>query len=185
MLTPRPSSRPPHPSPLPLLRAGIAGAVVLPVAGVVGGAVQVGRGLANQGEAIREKKKGRVWNKVSHAFAHSAAGLCLLHAGTQPLAHAQQHVLAAPLTLRPPAPQETHEWVDPPGQELAAYDADAAAAALGIKPDVDYYALLEVTRDADVATIKRQYYVLARKWHPGARRRRAQARGVVGGRRRQ
>jgi hypothetical protein len=44
--------------------AGIAGAVVLPVAGVVGGAVQVGRGIANQSEATQEKKKGRVWNKV-------------------------------------------------------------------------------------------------------------------------
>jgi hypothetical protein len=38
--------------------------VVLPVAGVVGGAVQVGRGIANQSEASREKKNGRVWNKV-------------------------------------------------------------------------------------------------------------------------
>jgi hypothetical protein len=44
--------------------AGIAGAVVLPVAGVVGGAVQVGRGIANQSEATQEKKKGRIWNKV-------------------------------------------------------------------------------------------------------------------------
>jgi hypothetical protein len=47
-----------------LLPAGIAGAVVLPVAGVVGGAVQVGRGIANQSEAIREKKAGKIWNKV-------------------------------------------------------------------------------------------------------------------------
>lgn len=44
--------------------AGIAGVVVLPVAGVVGGAVQVGRGIANQSEAIREKKAGKIWNKV-------------------------------------------------------------------------------------------------------------------------
>lgn len=47
-----------------VLFAGIAGAVVLPVAGVVGGAVQVGRGIANQSEAIREKKAGKIWNKV-------------------------------------------------------------------------------------------------------------------------
>jgi hypothetical protein len=38
--------------------------VVLPVAGVVGGAVQVGRGIANQSEALREKKAGKIWNKV-------------------------------------------------------------------------------------------------------------------------
>lgn len=50
--------------------AGIAGAVVLPVAGVVGGAVQVGRGIANQSEAIQEQKKGRVWNKVRPPSLH-------------------------------------------------------------------------------------------------------------------
>lgn len=31
---------------------------------------------------------------------------------------------------------------------------------------MDFYALLEVQRDADAAVIKRQYYMLARKWHP-------------------
>jgi hypothetical protein len=63
--------------------------------------------------------------------------------------------------------QETHEWEDPPGTDIQAYDAEAAARQLGIPQGPDYYALLEVTRDADAATIKRQYYILARKWHPG------------------
>jgi hypothetical protein len=40
--------------------------VALPVAGIVGGAVQVGRGLANQKEAIEEKRKGKIWDKVGH-----------------------------------------------------------------------------------------------------------------------
>ncbi|WIA12849.1 hypothetical protein OEZ85_006475 [Tetradesmus obliquus] len=106
------------------IATGIAGAVVLPVAGVVGGAVQVGRGIANQSEATQEKKKGRVWNK------------------------------------------ESRQWEDPPGTELQAYDEAAAQQALGVPPGVDYYALLEVGRDADAATLKRQYYILARKWHP-------------------
>ncbi|KAF8067261.1 ATJ10 [Scenedesmus sp. PABB004] len=108
------------------LATGIAGAVVLPVAGVVGGAVQVGRGLANQSEANQEKKRGRVWDKAAHA------------------------------------------WVDPPGAELQPYDADAADAALGRSRvhGPDFYELLEVSRDADGATLKRQYYVLARKYHP-------------------
>eukprot|EP00882_Tetradesmus_deserticola_P017685 GHRQ01018951.1.p1 GENE.GHRQ01018951.1~~GHRQ01018951.1.p1 ORF type:complete len:312 (+),score=128.67 GHRQ01018951.1:157-1092(+) len=106
------------------IATGIAGAVMLPVAGVVGGAVQVGRGIANQGEATQEKKKGRVWNK------------------------------------------ESREWENPPGTELQAYDEAAAQQALGVPPGVDYYALLEVGRDADAATLKRQYYILARKWHP-------------------
>lgn len=63
--------------------------------------------------------------------------------------------------------QETRQWEDPPGTELQAYDEAAAQQALGIPPGVDYYALLEVGRDADAATLKRQYYILARKWHPG------------------
>ena len=59
--------------------------------------------------------------------------------------------------------------MEPPGTELQAYDPDQAArqAALrGDRPEVDYYALLDVPQDADAATIKRQYYLLARKWHP-------------------
>lgn len=67
--------------------AGIAGAVVLPVAGVVGGAVQVGRGIANQSEAIREKKAGRIWNKVGRASTtgqHPAATMGWLGAGPLP-----------------------------------------------------------------------------------------------------
>lgn len=63
--------------------------------------------------------------------------------------------------------QETHEWEDPPGTDIQTYDPQAAAHQLGITMEVDYYALLEVTREADAATIKRQYYILARKWHPG------------------
>lgn len=63
--------------------------------------------------------------------------------------------------------QETHEWDDPPGTDIQAYDPEAAARQLGIPPELDYYALLEVGREADAATIKRQYYILARKWHPG------------------
>lgn len=63
--------------------------------------------------------------------------------------------------------QETREWEDPPGTDIQAYDAEAAAQQLGIKQDLDYYAMLEVARDADASTIKRQYYILARKYHPG------------------
>jgi hypothetical protein len=63
--------------------------------------------------------------------------------------------------------QETHQWEDPPGTDIQAYDAEAAARQLGITLEVDYYEMLEVSRDADAATIKRQYYILARKWHPG------------------
>jgi hypothetical protein len=70
--------------------AGIAGVVVLPVAGVVGGAVQVGRGIANQSEATREKKAGKIWNKVGSddlLTSTPANGLSSVHpaCSSQPL----------------------------------------------------------------------------------------------------
>ena len=46
------------------LAAGVVGAVVLPVAGVCVGTVQVVRGIANQPEAIMNASKGKVWDQV-------------------------------------------------------------------------------------------------------------------------
>ncbi len=46
------------------VNAGVAGVVVLPVAGIAGGLVQVGRGMANEKDAIDAKKAGKIWNKV-------------------------------------------------------------------------------------------------------------------------
>lgn len=161
--------------------------------------MQVGRGIANQSEAIREKKAGKLWNKVGaglvcltilyhssspspgvHLQCHTFRVACLAH--SSPAVHAclwvaclstavlQLHRAGVWLKWRSGAccpVQETHEWEDPPGTDIQAYDAEAAARQLGIPQGPDYYALLEVTRDADAATIKRQYYILARKWHPG------------------
>lgn len=55
--------------------SGLVGLVALPVAGLVGGAVQIGRGVYNTPEAIREKMDGKVWNKVRCTGIH-----CDLHA---------------------------------------------------------------------------------------------------------
>ena len=46
------------------LAAGVVGAVVLPVAGVCVGTVQIVRGVVNQPEAIVQSSKGRVWDEV-------------------------------------------------------------------------------------------------------------------------
>jgi curved DNA-binding protein CbpA len=121
--------------------AGVAGVVVLPVAGVVGGAVQAGRGLANQAEASREKRAGKVWDR------------------------------------------DRKEWASAPEPGLQPYDAAAAERRARLQREaggeggggtttttttttVDYYTLLEVSRDATPDEIKRSYYHLARKHHP-------------------
>lgn len=63
--------------------------------------------------------------------------------------------------------QEQRVWVAQPESALTTYDAAAATRRqyMGLAgPQLDYYALLEVPRDATPQQIKRQYYVLARKY---------------------
>ena len=43
--------------------AGLAGAIVLPATGVAVGLTQVGRGILNTPEAVRERSKGKQWDK--------------------------------------------------------------------------------------------------------------------------
>ena len=54
---------------LKLSCAGVAGAVLLPVAGLGVGVAQVVRGAVNTPEAVRELNKGRFWDQViSHVI---------------------------------------------------------------------------------------------------------------------
>ncbi|KAF6258756.1 hypothetical protein COO60DRAFT_1701147 [Scenedesmus sp. NREL 46B-D3] len=73
--------------------------------------------------------------------------------------------------------QERRTWVEQPQCAVTTYSAAAAAAAtahwqrpglplLQANAQLDYYALLEVQRDASPEQIKRQYYKLARRHHP-------------------
>lgn len=45
---------------------GVAGAVLLPVAGLGVGVAQIVRGAVNTPEAVRELNKGRFWDQVRH-----------------------------------------------------------------------------------------------------------------------
>jgi hypothetical protein len=64
------------PSPAPALttaaapRAGIAGAVILPVTGLSVGVVQACRGAINQPEAIAAASQGKIWDTVRRAEPH-------------------------------------------------------------------------------------------------------------------
>lgn len=48
----------------PIRHTGVAGAVILPVAGLGVGVAQVIRGAANTPEAIKESRQGRYWDQV-------------------------------------------------------------------------------------------------------------------------
>lgn len=44
--------------------AGVVGAAVMPVVGVTVGMVQIVRGVANTGEAIRQRANNKIWDEV-------------------------------------------------------------------------------------------------------------------------
>ena len=69
--------------------------------------------------------------------------------------------------------EEKREWMDKPdGAIVTAESAQESQRRVNAvfrkaKGDVDFYELLELTPDATPEQIKRQYYILAKKWHPG------------------
>ncbi|KAI8474506.1 MAG: DnaJ-like protein [Monoraphidium minutum] len=136
------------------LAAGIAGLVVAPVAGArQEGAAGFAKGLATG-----------VAGCVALPLAGVAASVVQVGRGVVNSVEAIDAKKAGKVWDK-----ESRSWQEPPGSEVAPYDAEEAArrAALrGEGPSVDYYALLEVSRDANAADVKRQYYKLARQWHP-------------------
>jgi DnaJ-domain-containing protein 1 len=59
--------------------------------------------------------------------------------------------------------------VDPPGFQLQPAQPKGSFFDFGhlqVFDAADYYYILQVPRDATPEQIKRQYYLLARKWHP-------------------
>ena len=64
--------------------------------------------------------------------------------------------------------QKLRKWVEPPGYQIQACDDKGFFnfGHLKILSGADYYQLLQVPRNATPEQIKKQYYLLARKWHP-------------------
>ena len=116
--------------------------MILPVTGVAVGTAQVVRGAVNTPEAISNASKGRHWDEASRS------------------------------------------WIDAPGMALAVDGDDQRAARSqwrrvqqrarggggGEGVEQEFYELLGVERDASPEEIKRQYYLLARRYAPLASR---------------
>eukprot|EP00873_Tetraselmis_striata_P033314 jgi/Tetstr1/453578/TSEL_040546.t1 len=121
------------------LGAGALGAVVLPVTGVVIGTTQMVRGLINTPEAIMESSRGKIWNHDVREWT-------------------EWHVLALP---------DSDEADASPGVERLG--AGRASTPKGGGSGGEYYELLDVSPGATEDEIRKQYYLLARKWHPDKR----------------
>ncbi|ESS34213.1 DnaJ domain-containing protein [Toxoplasma gondii VEG] len=128
--------------------AGVVAAVALPVTGVCVAGYQVARGFVNTPEAIHERSQGKKWDKKAREWKENWYSL----------------------------KEEAEEVV---GKENPFKAATAAAAAPktsevpGEKREVvdrELYDVLEISTDATQDEIRRQYYRLARKYHPDKNR---------------
>lgn len=120
------------------LCAGLVGAVVLPVTGAVIGSTQIIRGIINTPEAIIESGKGKIWNHDKREWT-------------------EWHVLALP------DEEDTDTYNGGAGRGGAS---GTSSGSRGEREEGDFYALLDVAPTATDDEIRKQYYLLARKWHP-------------------
>ena len=124
------------------LATGVASAVALPVAGVCVGAYQVGRGLANTGEAVSSGKKGMLWDEEKREWY-----FYLLDDELEQIK------------------QKETELKQQMSSNSLGGGASFGADERQVK-DRTYYDLLKVSTNATDAELKKAYYKEARLVHP-------------------
>ncbi|KAL7518425.1 hypothetical protein ACHAWX_003248 [Stephanocyclus meneghinianus] len=125
------------------LVGAIGGAAVI-VSGAVGGVTQVVRGIAATPDAIIEPRRGKWWNDIEGKWIITN--------------------LEDELKAMANIPEDDDDIL---GEAKKEADIRASDAFSGSKVvDLTYYQALDVDVDAEQSKIKRQYYVLAKKYHP-------------------
>ncbi|KAL8270086.1 hypothetical protein Esti_005997 [Eimeria stiedai] len=128
--------------------AGVVAAVALPLTGICIAGYQVTRGLINTPEAIHEKSQGKKWDKKERIW--------------KPNWYSLQEEAAEMLNKENPYKRDAS----------VGGSSSSSSASQGGGPgerkvvDTTLYDVLEVSPDARPEEIRRQYYRLARKYHP-------------------
>jgi len=125
---------------------GVLGAAALVVGGAVMGVTQIARGLFAAPEAAMAPHQGKWWNENEGKWIYTDM---------------EKEIEA---TLKG-VPDDDSDILGDIQKDLDA-SAELGSGKGGEVIDAFYYETLEVATDADDSTIRRRYYLLAKKYHP-------------------
>ncbi|KAL8426252.1 hypothetical protein Efla_004213 [Eimeria flavescens] len=128
--------------------AGVLAAVALPLTGICIAGYQVTRGLINTPEAIHEKSQGKKWDKKERVW--------------KPNWYSLQEEAAEVLNRENPYRRDPNVG----GSTSSSSASQKGGPGERKVADTTLYDILEVSPDARPDEIRRQYYRLARKYHP-------------------
>ena len=119
----------------------LIGAAGLIVGGAVAGAVNIGRGVAAVPASISAPRKGKWWNEATSTWVYTDI-------------------------TKIEVPDNDDDILGSIESDLDGSNNQTTHKPAGKVKDMYYYDALEVEPNADAHKIKRQYYLMARKFHP-------------------
>lgn len=124
---------------------GVVGGAAMAIGGVAQGATQIVRGVINTPSAMIEPRKGKWWNENEGKW---------IETNLEEDAKALESV-----------PKDDKDIIGEALDDAEKAAEDGTGEVKEVK-DPFYYEVLGVDSNAEPSKIKRQYYVLARKYHP-------------------